>query len=161
MISTAFRYSVRTEKNWCSAPTATPPRRARRTCSLQIGWSEGSVCRVALKKVFEIGSPFCILAYENGLNPNLDRRAAAILLSQKASRQIEPNEKIRERAKQFEKINIKSRDALHLACAEFAGCGYFLTCDDKFLKKGRQFGLKVKVMNPVEFVNLMERQNGH
>jgi predicted nucleic acid-binding protein len=107
---------------------------------------------------------FCwsfVLDYENNQNPNLDRRAAAILLSQKASRVIEPNESIRERAKQFEKINIKSRDALHLACAEFGSCDYFLTCDDKFLKKGRQLNLKVKVMSPVEFVNLMEQQNGN
>jgi predicted nucleic acid-binding protein len=107
---------------------------------------------------------FCwsfILDYENNQNPNFDRRAAAILLSQKASHVIAPNESIHERAKQFEKINIKSRDALHLACAEFVGCGYFLTCDDKFLKKGRQLNLKVKVMSPVEFINLMEKQNGN
>jgi predicted nucleic acid-binding protein len=101
------------------------------------------------------------LDYENSLNPNLDRRAAAILLSQKASREIQPNEKIRKRAHEFEKINIKSRDALHLACAELADCDYFLTCDDKLIKKSRQLNLKTKVMGPIEFVNLMEHQNGH
>jgi len=102
-----------------------------------------------------------ILDYENNLNPNLDRRSTAVLLSQKASREIEPNEKIREQARKFEKINIKSRDALHLACAELIGCNYFLTCDDKLVKKSRQLNLKVKVMGPVEFVNLMEHQNGN
>jgi len=102
-----------------------------------------------------------ILGYENNLNPNLDRRSTAVLLSQKAVREIEPNEEIREQAQKFEKINIKSRDALHLACAELTGCGYFLTCDDKLIKKCRQLNLKVKVMGPVEFVNLMEHQNGH
>jgi len=107
---------------------------------------------------------FCwsfVLDYENNLNPNVNRRATAILLSQRASREISPNEKINERAKQFEKVNIKSRDALHLACAEFAGCDYLLTCDDKFLKKARLLGLDLKIMEPVEFVNLMEHQNGH
>jgi len=102
-----------------------------------------------------------ILDYENNLNPNLDRRAAAILLSQKASREIQPTEEICEQAQKFEKRSIKSRDALHLACAVLTGCDYLLTCDDKFIKKGRQLNLKVKVMGPVEFVNLMEHQNGH
>ncbi len=101
------------------------------------------------------------LDYENSLNPNLDRRAATILLSQKASREIQPNEKIPEQAREFEKINIKSRDALHLACAEFAECDYFLTCDDKLIKKSHKLNLKTKVMGPIEFINLMEHQNGH
>jgi len=102
-----------------------------------------------------------ILGYENNLNPNLDRRSTAVLLSQKAAREIEPNEEIREQAQKFEKINIKSRDALHLACAELIGCDYFLTCDDKLVKKSRQLNLKTKVMGPVESVNLMEHQNGN
>lgn len=102
-----------------------------------------------------------ILDYENNLNPNLDRRSTAVLLSQRASREIEPSEKIREQAQKFEEINIKSRDALHLACAELTGCAYFLTCDDKLIKKSRQLNLKTKVRGPVEFVNLMEHQNGN
>jgi predicted nucleic acid-binding protein len=102
-----------------------------------------------------------ILEYENNLNPNFDRRSTASLLSQKARRRIEPSEKIREQAREFEKINIKSRDALHLACAELTSCDYFLTCDDKLIKKSRQLNTKVKVTGPVEFVNSMERQNGN
>lgn len=102
-----------------------------------------------------------ILDYENNLNPNFDRRAAAVLLSQKAGYIIGPSDKIREQAQKFEKINIKSRDALHLACAESTACDYFLTCDDKFLKKTRQLNLKAKAMGPLEFVNFMEHQNGN
>lgn len=102
-----------------------------------------------------------ILDYENNLNPNLDRRAAAVILSQKAGHTIGPNDKIRQQAQKFEKINIKSRDALHLACAESVACDYFLTCDDKFLKKTRLLPLKAKVRGPLEFVNFMEHQNDH
>jgi len=48
------------------------------------------------------------LEYENGQNPNPERKAAAMLLAQKASYLIEPTERIRERAKQFEKKKIRS-----------------------------------------------------
>jgi predicted nucleic acid-binding protein len=41
-------------------------------------------------------------------------------------------------------------DALHLAFAEAAGCDYFLTCDDRLLKKHKLFNLIA--MNPVDFV---------
>ena len=44
-----------------------------------------------------------ILDYENNLNPNLDRRAAAVILSQKAGHTIGPNDKIRQQAQKFEK----------------------------------------------------------
>lgn len=101
-----------------------------------------------------------VLEYENSLDPSLERRAAASMLAKGALRMVNPAEAIRERAKEFEKSNIKSRDALHLACAESIGCAYFITCDDKFLKKARQLGLSLKVMNPIEFVNLEEHRNG-
>jgi predicted nucleic acid-binding protein len=39
---------------------------------------------------------------------------------------------------------------LHVATAEAAGCDYFLTCDNRLLKKHRL--LTVKSMNPVDFV---------
>ena len=55
-----------------------------------------------------------------------------------------------------EKNAVKSRDALHLACAETAVCDYFITCDDvliKGLQRGRRVSeLKVKAINPVEFM---------
>jgi predicted nucleic acid-binding protein len=103
---------------------------------------------------------FVCLRYENSLDPSFERRAAASMLSKGAVRMINPAEAIRDRAKEFEKINIKSRDALHLACAESIGCAYFITCDDKFLKKARQLGLTLNLMNPIEFVNLEEQRNG-
>jgi predicted nucleic acid-binding protein len=55
---------------------------------------------------------------------------------------------------------LKLPDAMHLACAVKAGCKYFITCDDKVVKKGReiegQYGLKI--YNPVEFIKLGEEE---
>jgi predicted nucleic acid-binding protein len=51
---------------------------------------------------------------------------------------------------------VKARDAVHLACAETAGCDYFVTCDDAlitaFERHRRRRKLKVKAINPVEFI---------
>jgi hypothetical protein len=39
---------------------------------------------------------------------------------------------------------------LHVACAEAAGSEYFLTCDDRVVR--RYQGEKLRVLNPVDFV---------
>jgi predicted nucleic acid-binding protein len=49
----------------------------------------------------------------------------------------------------LEKQGLKAIDALHIACAEAAGSEYFLTCDDRVL---RRYQGGIKVLNPVDFV---------
>jgi len=49
-------------------------------------------------------------------------------------------------------------DALHLACAEEAKAEYFITCDDRIIKKYR--GETLKAMNPVSFVMSEVIENG-
>jgi predicted nucleic acid-binding protein len=46
------------------------------------------------------------------------------------------------------------KDALHLACALKAGCDYFITTDDKLIKK--YTGTKMKIRTPVTFLNDLE-----
>src|SRR5882724_11074761 len=46
--SMGFRCFLRTARSWCSPRIATRKRRAKRTCSLRIGWSEGSSRLVAV-----------------------------------------------------------------------------------------------------------------
>ena len=47
-------------------------------------------------------------------------------------------------------------DALHVACAEAAGCDWFFTTDKPLLKKLRQYG-GMRIANPMEF--LVEDEN--
>lgn len=56
-------------------------------------------------------------------------------------------------------FEIRGKDAFHIACAIKAGCDYFLTTDDKLIKKTRDIGHLV-VINPVHFVEFME-ETGH
>jgi len=67
------------------------------------------------------------------------------------------NENIKKRAKQLEKNAIKSMDALHIACAEAMNCDYFLSCDDRLLKRYK--GNLLEVKNPVEFIFLLTGKN--
>ena len=60
------------------------------------------------------------------------------------------DESIRKHAQEFEKQGIAAIDALHIATAKSANVDFFIACDDRLLKKGRQF--KMKSMNPVDFV---------
>lgn len=50
----------------------------------------------------------------------------------------------------LEQPGMKAADALHVACAEIAGCAYFLTCDDRLIRKYPEPDLQV--VNPVDFV---------
>lgn len=54
------------------------------------------------------------------------------------------------RAQVLEQQGVKAADALHIACAEMAECAYFLTCDDRLIRKYREPDLQI--LNPVDFV---------
>src|SRR4030067_529553 len=89
-----------------------------------------------------------IIDYENSLNPYDDVRQEVEFLSSLASKSILPSDTIVTQAKKFESKGIKSRDALHIACALEAGADYFLTCDDKLINKASSIrGLKI--LNPI------------
>ncbi|MBI5191823.1 MAG: PIN domain-containing protein [Nitrospirae bacterium] len=68
-----------------------------------------------------------------------------------------PSDAIANKAKKFESKGIKPRDALHIACALEAGADYFLTCDDKLIKKASPIrGLKI--LNPIRFIEETEEK---
>ena len=55
-----------------------------------------------------------------------------------------------------DKVGLKPKDALHIACAKEAGCHYFLTTDDIILK--RMTDKKgILVLNPIDFIKLIEK----
>lgn len=96
-----------------------------------------------------------IIDYENSLNPYDDVRQEVEFLSSLASKSILPSDTIVTQAKKFESRGMKSRDALHIACALEAGADYFLTCDDKLINKASSIrGLKI--LNPIRFIEETE-----
>ena len=91
-----------------------------------------------------------VLEYENNRNPFRLRRNWVARCSGLASVHHEVDEDIKGRAEELEQQGLKAIDALHVACAEAAGSEYFLTCDDRLVR--RYQGEKLRVLNPVDFV---------
>ena len=59
-------------------------------------------------------------------------------------------QRARERAEELHSLKFGIADAAHLAFAE-AGADFFISCDDKLLKKCRRVNLSVVTINVVEF----------
>lgn len=68
------------------------------------------------------------------------------------SEYISYTDDIQKRAEHHENYGIMALDAIHLACAESANADYFLTCDDKLIRKARKAeGLNIKITTLSEF----------
>jgi len=101
-----------------------------------------------------------MLEDENEDNPFLHRRSYIKKLSRICSVSVTPGPKIKETAKKImENCNIRVKDALHLACAIYSQCDYFITCDDKLIRtissneaNLNQILKSTKLMNPVDFL---------
>ena len=65
----------------------------------------------------------------------------------------ESNEIITENIIKLEKIGIHSKDSVHLACAIYTGCDYFITTDRKLLNKNIK---EIEIINPIDFARKEE-----
>jgi len=72
-----------------------------------------------------------ILDYENSFNPFEERKVVIQKWKNKATQDVVENKQILETAHELASLGIKSKDALHIACAVESNCDYFLTTDDK------------------------------
>lgn len=61
-------------------------------------------------------------------------------------------DKIMDRAYQLGQYNIKNMDSLHIAYAESSNIDYFITTDRLLINAANRANLKVKVINPINFV---------
>ena len=78
-----------------------------------------------------------MLEYENGKNRYLQKRETiAEFMNTNESYYVGPEkgEEIAKTAKSIMETGVKEKDAIHVACAVFAQCDYFITTDDRLLK---------------------------
>ena len=87
---------------------------------------------------------------ENILCLFIERKLSVIHLSALCNKRIGPDDKILDRAKEFQqKANLSSKDAIHIACADYFGCRYFITCDEVLLKRSKRLNLNIEIMKNV------------
>jgi len=65
---------------------------------------------------------------------------------------IEENDTILTIGQKLEKIGLKKIDALHIACAIYAKCNYFITTDKGILKKAKRIK-ELIVIDPINFIS--------
>ena len=92
-----------------------------------------------------------MLDYENSFNPFEERKVIIQKWQNKAKQDINENEQIIKTANELSSLGIKNKDALHIACAVESNCDYFLTTDDKVLKKLKKYE-SIAVVNPFTFI---------
>ena len=93
-------------------------------------WLQESVRRGAVGLAWSY-----ILDYENEANPFDERRTTIAKWKRYARVDVEESPQVLRTAGALENIGLKAKDALHLACAIAAGCDYFVTTDDRLLKR--------------------------
>ena len=94
-----------------------------------------------------------ILEYENSQNNYYDKRNAILSWKNFAKIYCIENDEIIEYAENLKKINIRTKDALHIACSVYTKSNYFITTDRQL------FNLKlsdIKIINPMTFLNEKE-----
>jgi len=116
-------------------------------------WLEALAFAIILQMIESGGARLVsseVLEFENSRNPFAHRKGWVSFYLGLAKDYQELDESIRKRALVLESQRLEPLDALHLACAEEARAEYFITCDDRIIK--RYQGEALKVMNPVNFV---------
>jgi predicted nucleic acid-binding protein len=93
-----------------------------------------------------------ILDYENAANPYDERKEVIANWEKHAIIDTDETESILEIAVNLNKIGIKTKDALHLACSIELKCEYFITTDLILIKKLANFD-QIRVISPNDFIN--------
>jgi len=97
------------------------------------------------------------LLYEIGWIPERKRKEDAQAILSLAKETIKLTPQIENLAKEMTESGIKPLDALHLATASISKTDYFCTCDNKLIKKGRQFkGLNTRIISPLELIEELD-----
>ena len=84
-------------------------------------------------------------------NPFVDKQEKILPWRDSAVVHVGITPEIEVRAEMFVQLGVKAADALHLACAESAGCDWFFTVDRGILSKVSVVGT-MQVANPLDFI---------
>ena len=93
-----------------------------------------------------------ILSYENSVNPFLEVRYQIEGWKQYAVEEIIETPDIVQLSTRFQEMGVKSKDALHIACAIQGKCRSFITTDKGILKKSTSID-DIEVVSPLQFID--------
>ncbi len=96
-----------------------------------------------------------MMEYENNMNPYGERRDSIEKWQEQCEVNIEEQTEIIQLANRFVNIGLHTKDSIHISCAIYANCDYFLTTDDKILNKSNLIE-EIKISDPIEFIRRFE-----
>lgn len=90
---------------------------------------------------------------ETLLCPFPQRKYAVLNMANICQVKVPPKLAIVELAKSFQQqVKLSSKDAIHVAAAEYIKADFFLTCDDNLIKQGIKLNLGTEIMNPIDYI---------
>ena len=92
-----------------------------------------------------------MLDSENDDNPSEEKREVIKPWKKIANEYCPATPDILENAKEYLKIGLKHKDAIHLACAVKQKCDYLITTDRKFKNKNNLVK-EIEIVNPMTFI---------
>lgn len=96
-----------------------------------------------------------VVEYENSRNPHLLRQEWVNKVLALADDIQIVDQDIKQRALELEQNGLKAMDSLHVSCAEKAKADYFVTCDDRLIRRYQKIKKRpLTACNPVEFVRV-------
>jgi hypothetical protein len=96
-----------------------------------------------------------ILDFENSQNPFAERKQTIAKWQKLSTYDIEETPELLINARFFVAAGIKAKDALHVACAIEGHADYFLSTDDKLLKRLATLN-RIIALNPTDFIKVLE-----
>jgi predicted nucleic acid-binding protein len=94
-----------------------------------------------------------VLEMENNQNPFEDKRNAILDWKEIAKVHCEENEIILSKARELRNSGLKIMDSLHISCAIYSECDFFITTDKQLCNKENS---EIRIVNPITFVDEME-----
>ncbi|MDR1937491.1 MAG: hypothetical protein LBQ73_03190 [Tannerellaceae bacterium] len=94
-----------------------------------------------------------ILEFENNQNQFYDKRNAIYGWKKIARVHCVENDEIVALAENLKKMNVRTKDALHIACGIYTKSDYFITVDRKLCNLHLK---NIRIINPLVFINELE-----
>ena len=92
-----------------------------------------------------------MLDSENDDNPSEDKREVIKPWKKISNEYCSASPDILESAKEYMKLGLKHKDAIHLTCAVKQKCDYLITTDKKFINKNG-FVRDIEIVSPITFI---------
>ena len=91
-----------------------------------------------------------MVSFENNNNPYVEQKTEIATWRDIAKYDVESNISIHQIANRIAATGVKATDSIHVACAIYANCDYFITTDKRITKYVTD---KIKIVTPIGFLD--------